>query len=212
MSPLVNNFFALLCIAVVLSAMLFRLLSIFGVSRTWAGSISAVGFAVLWWPLGAAHMPAAAYVRGISSDLSITLVVLVCLPLFRGAPHRFNSREKIPVFAAVLAAAGFLYPMALGLGDWDPYRLGWGQPGMWIGLLILAFVCWLNGLRLLPALIAVSLLAWTAGLLESGNLWDYLLDPWLTLAACAHALKALITKIAERLGWRSLKASNAVRS
>ena len=212
MSPLVNNFFALLCIAVVLSAMLFRLLSIFGVSRMWAGWISAVGFAAMWWPLGAAHMPAAAYVRGISSDLSITLVVLVCLPLFRGALPRFNSREKIPVFAAVLVAAGFLYPMALGLGDWDPYRLGWGQPGMWIGLLILAFVCWLNGLRLLPALIAVSLLVWTAGLLESGNLWDYLLDPWLTLAVCAYALKALITNITERLGWRSSKASNAVRS
>lgn len=202
MPPLASNVFALLCIALVLSALLFWLLSAYAAPRPWAAWIAAISFAAMWWPVGAAHMPIAAYVRGISSDLSLTLVVLVCLALCRGALQRFDSREKISVLAAVLAATGFLYPMALGLGDWDPYRLGWGQPGMWFALLLLVLVCWLKGLRLLPALIAIALLAWTAGLLESGNLWDYLLDPWLALAACLYTLKALAAGLARRLEWR----------
>ena len=212
MPPLVNNLFALLCIAVVLSAMLFRLLSAYAVSKPWAGWISALGFAAMWWPFGATDLTVAAYVRGISSDLSITLVVLVCLASFRSILPRFDHSEKISVLAAVLVAAAFLYPMALGLGNWDPYRLGWGQAGMWIGLLLLVLVCWLSGLRLLPTLIAMALLAWTAGLLESGNLWDYLLDPWLVLVSCMYALKALSTRLARRLGWCSSKALNAVQS
>jgi hypothetical protein len=35
----------------------------------------------------------------------------------------------------------------------------------------------------LPALVALALLAWSLDLMESGNLWDYLLDPWLSVFA-----------------------------
>ena len=45
------------------------------------------------------------------------------------------------------------------------------------------------GLRLLPMLIAVAMLAWAAGLLESTNLWDYLIDPWLAVGAIFQCLK-----------------------
>lgn len=195
----VNNFFALLCIAVVLAAWLLRLLHACAVSPRLAFWLAVGGFGVLWLSAGAAHIPAVAYVRGISSDLSITLVALACLNLFRDALPPVGEREKIPVFAAILVAAVFLYPMALGLGDWDPYRLGWGQPAMWGGLLALVVACWLIGLRLLPALIALALLAWSASLLESRNLWDYLLDPWLVLVACVQLIRLALAGLARRL-------------
>ena len=57
-------------------------------------------------------------------------------------------------------------------------------------LLVFALLSWAKGLRLLPLLIGLSLLAWSAGLMESANLWDYLLDPWLALAAFFRCAKA----------------------
>ena len=209
MLPSINNFFALLCIAVVLAALLLWLLRACAVSPRLALWLTFGGLGALWLPAGAAHIPVVAYVRGISSDLSITLVALACLVLFRDVFPPVGEREKIPVFAAVLVAAVFLYPMALGLGDWDPYRLGWGQAVMWTGLLALVVACWLNGLRLLPALIALALLAWTVGLLESGNLWDYLLDPWLVLAACVQLISLAPGGLARHLRRRRAQAFNA---
>ena len=93
------------------------------------------------------------------------------------------NNEQIGVMAAVAAAALFLYPLALGWGDFDAYRPGWGSWGMQFGLLALCAACYAKGLLLLPALVALALLAWSMGLMESGNLWDYLMDPWLSIFA-----------------------------
>ena len=41
----------------------------------------------------------------------------------------------------------------------------------------------------LPLLVALALLAWVAGVLESSNLWDYLIDPWLATAALFQCVK-----------------------
>ena len=70
-------------------------------------------------------------------------------------------------------------------------------------LLALALFCWAKGLRLLPLLIGLSLLAWSAGLMESANLWDYLLDPWLALAASFQCVKAGVAAVWNR--WRSTR-------
>jgi len=57
-------------------------------------------------------------------------------------------------------------------------------------LLALCLLCWIQGLRLLPVLVGLSLLAWSAGLMESTNLWDYLMDPWLAMIALFQCLAA----------------------
>jgi len=57
-------------------------------------------------------------------------------------------------------------------------------------LLALCLLCWIQGLRLLPVLVGLSLLAWSAGLMESTNLWDYLMDPWLAMTALFQCLAA----------------------
>ncbi len=190
--PPPHDLAALLGIDLVVCAGCLRLLgSRYGVSQRakWG---TALCFVVLWLPLGAAHLPPLAFVRGITSDLSITLVALACFGLCQrlaGLPAMIQ-REKTALNGAIAAAALFLYPMALGWGDWDSYRCGWDAWSMWTALLALSSLAWARGLRLLPLLVGLALLAWSASVLESNNLWDYLVDPWLATAALFQTVRS----------------------
>lgn len=194
MFPPVNDLIALLGISLVLSAACLRLLSWRLGVTPWSRWATAAVFVLLWCPVGPARLPLVAYVRGISSDLSISLVAIACLGMYqrlRGIPLA-AQRERMALNLAFAAGALFLYPLALGWGDWDAYRLGWGSWALWAALLVLSLVCWAKGFRLLPALVALALLAWVAGALESTNLWDYLIDPWLAVAAIYQCIKFAI--------------------
>ena len=151
--------------------------------------VTLVIFVLLLIPMPGAGVALAAFLRGFSADLSITLIALCALSLLRGlqGATAVNQRELFVLMCAVAAAALLLYPTALGWGDWDAYRLGWGAGwGTWLFLFVLADVCLISaalGLRVLPAVVALSVLAWSLSLMESTNLWDYLLDPWLSVFA-----------------------------
>ena len=190
--PPLTDLVALLGIDLVLCAAGLRLLTgQRGVTR-WAKWVVLVCFVLLWMPVGAAHLPLLAYIRGISSDLSMTLVALACLGLYQRLfdVPAIARQEMMALNGVVAVAAVVLYPTALGWGDWDAYRLGWGSLSLWGTLLTLSLVCWFNGLQLLPMLVGLALLAWSAGVMESTNLWDYLVDPWLAIAALFQCMKA----------------------
>lgn len=201
MLPSPTDFFALLGINLVLCAMAGRLLCRGPLVSRWACWVLAVLFLLLWLPVGSAPLPVVAYIRGVSSDPSVTLVLLACLGLARRLLElpQLAERESMPVFLVVAVAALLLYPTALGWGDFDAYRLGWGSAVMWLVLLALCAVGWLLKLRLLPLLIAAAMLAWVAGLMESGNLWDYLMDPWLVATAFVQCLGAGIRRLFTRV-------------
>ena len=200
MLPPLTDFIALLGLDLVLCAGCVRLLAwqktmFLSPSRMkWAVAFL---FLLSWWPIGAANLPLIAYVRGISSDLSITLVALaswgLCNRLFDFPA--VSKRERGALGVVVAAAALLLYPLALGWGDWDPYRLGWGSPGMLVVLLLISLVCCARGFYLVPLLIALALVGWTAGVLESSNLWDYLIDPWLAVASLFQCARAGLEKL-----------------
>lgn len=199
--PPFTDLVALLGIDLVLCAAGLRLLTGRRGVSGWAKWVVLVCFVLLWVPVGAAQLPLLAYIRGISSDLSMTLVALGCLGLSQrllGVPV-VARRESMALNGSIAVAALFLYPLALGWGDWDAYRLGWGSLGLWTTLLVLSLVFWIKGLRLLPLLIGLALLAWSAGLMESTNLWDYLIDPWLALAAFFQCMKAGVQGLLLRL-------------
>ena len=198
MFPPLTDFVALMGLDLVLCAGCLRLLSVTRLSLRWKKVVTLTCFLMLWLPVGGAQLPVLAYIRGVSSDLSITLVVLACLGLRQRLSERcvVYSREHTVVLAVVAVAALFLYPLALGWGDWDAYRPGWGAPGMWAGLLFVSLLAWACGLRLLPTLAGLALLAWTAGMLESTNLWDYLMDPWLAVYAVFHCVRLGFKKTA----------------
>jgi hypothetical protein len=193
MLPPATDLFALLGLSLVLCAIARRAAG----SRRWAQWSVTGFFLLLWLPVGPARLPVVAYVRGISSDPSVTLIALAGLSMvqrFMGRPL-FKRRDYTALFAGVALAAVFLYPLALGLGDWDAYRLGWDARSLWLALLVISLLFLSRGLRLLPALVCLALLAWAAGALESANLWDYLIDPWLVIFSIFRCLKILGSRV-----------------
>ena len=86
--------------------------------------------------------------------------------------------------------------MALGAGAYDPYRLGYGDPRFVAALLLFALFAWFGKFMLISLCIAFATFAWAAGWYESGNLWDYLLDPFVStyapVAITIRFIKALL--------------------
>ena len=142
---------------------------------------------LFYWPLGfGMELPLAAYVRGVTGDLSIvTLLLLWTSALLSAKPTPILFK-----FAIVLLALSF-YPFALGLGMIDPYAWGYGSIAFFIGVLTFALVCgllnWVKGVWI----IAIAIIAWAAHWHESANLWDYLLDPFLVIWALLAPLGIL---------------------
>ena len=132
-------------------------------------------------------LPVAAYVRGITGDLSITTLVLLWCALLRpwcGCAASGTEHRRVLLALVALCALAF-YPMALGAGSFDPYRLGYGNPLFIVVLLLIALAAWFRGFTLIALCIALATLAWAAGWYESNNLWDYLLDPFVSVYALA---------------------------
>lgn len=99
-----------------------------------------------------------------------------------------EGRRSLLPSAAVffLAVAAVFYPLALGLGPFDPYALGYQARALLLALLPLA--AWLAWRRQTAWLfiLAFDLFAYALGLF--GNLWDALLDPLLVLASLGALL------------------------
>lgn len=147
-------------------------------------------FVLMLVPFGG--MSLAAYVRGVTGDLSITtLVLLWCAllgPWYGCVTVEAEHRRALLILIALAALA--LYPMALGAGAYDPYRMGYGDPLFVAALLLLALAAWFRKSALIALCIALATLAWAAGWYESDNLWDYLIDPFVSL----YALAAIMTR------------------
>lgn len=133
----------------------------------------------LFWPLGLGmELPLAAYIRGVTGDLSIVLTLLLwssLLPSAKSTPMAFKL--------AVAIIALCFYPLALGLGMVDPYAWGYGSIAFLIAVIAFAVICalanWIKGVWI----IAIAILAWSVHWHESSNLWDYLFDPFLAIWA-----------------------------
>jgi hypothetical protein len=149
--------------------------------------------AALWLPWQG--LPLVAYARGLCADLSVTTLVLAfCAALRPFFPAlRVDARERRVLLGALALTALAFYPLALGIGAFDPYRLGFGAPLFLATLFLLALAAWWRRLHFVAACLALAVLAWAEGWRESGNLWDALLDPWISL----YALGALARRGAD---------------
>ncbi|MFO1000197.1 MAG: hypothetical protein U0936_07660 [Planctomycetaceae bacterium] len=81
-----------------------------------------------------------------------------------------------------ITAGMLLYPSALGLFSFDTYAYGYKSTMSWC-ILMLSGLTVLCGQRILGLCLASAVLAHLMQLHESPNLWDYLIDPWLCIAA-----------------------------
>lgn len=142
-------------------------------------------------------LPIAAYVRGIVGDLSITTMLLLWLVLSKSLQKRQEDNGRSALLILIGFGALFLYPMALGIGTYDPYRLGYGNLQFVTVLLSLALAAWYLNYSLIALGIALPTLAWAVGWYESRNLWDYLLDPYVSIYALAVIFKITMKRLLE---------------
>jgi hypothetical protein len=149
---------------------------------------------LFFWPLGMSmELPLAAYVRGVTGELSVVTMLLLwssVIPSNQKTPLGF----KVPL--ALIAIA--FYPLALGLSMLDPYAWGYGSIGLLIAVILFAIICGLAGWIKGVWIISFAMIAWAAHWHESANLWDYLLDPFLAIWALIAIPKAIYLKRREK--------------
>ena len=147
------------------------------------------GGALLLVPVG--DLLAVEYLRGVFGDLSIVTQMLLAAFVVGRAPER---RQLGAIMGLALASAVFLYPATLGLTVFDPYALGYTSLAFAAVLAAITLVAWYLGFEWLAACLLVAVASKVAGVLESRNLWDYLVDPLLALYAlfwlCRSALRS----------------------
>jgi hypothetical protein len=156
----------------------------------------AVTAGLLMVPVGA--LSVAAYLRGVTGDLSVTTLLMLLWALFGtfGRPADGDRAELGWIQVGLGAAALALYPMALGAGPFDPYRLGYGSPVFLGSLLAIALAAWWVRRPRIAFGLALAVLFWALHGYESTNLWDYLIDPFIAF----YALVALAIRGGARAG------------
>ena len=81
-----------------------------------------------------------------------------------------------------------MYPYALGWTRFDPYALGFGSVEFITALLLITLAAWGARLNLIVLVVVVAVLAFLGGAYESRNLWDYLIDPLVSVYALIRLL------------------------
>lgn len=137
----------------------------------------------------------AAYLRGGIGDVSITTLLLLCSVLVKPwlSYATLDNKNRLALFRLIALAALALYPMALGIGAYDPYRLGYSNALFVTAVLLIALAAWYWKIYWVALCIACATLAWVVGWYESNNLWDYLLDPFVASYAFYVTLFSLAT-------------------
>ncbi len=171
------------------------------IGRPGLGLVGAACAAIALVPV--APLPLAGFLRGVTGDLSVTMLVLltrfVLRPAFDWKP--LGVRTALALQCLVTAGGLVLYPLTLGVGLWDPYRLGYGEPWFLGPLAALAAATLFFDLFFVTGCLALGVLAWSLGALESRNLWDYLLDPLVFawgLSALLHRSARALRRAAQR--------------
>ena len=139
-------------------------------------------------PIG--DLSIAAYLRGVTGDLSVTTLVLAgaaCLAQLTGRTP-IGQRDLRALCCLLVLAALFLYPFGLGWTSFDPYALGYGSIEFLTALLLFTMAAWWARLYLIVFVVVTAALAYLANAYESRNLWDYLIDPLVSVYALASLL------------------------
>lgn len=159
----------------------FLLLPLGGLSRSLQGlaltGLLALGFA----PVG--ELSLALYLRTLIPEpsivglLGLAWATLVRMKLAVSLP----SRQRLTLLTLFGALGLFLYPAALGIGPFDPYRLGFSPRPMILIVGLLALVLLLLRNMLGALMLTLATLAFGLSALASNNYWDYLLDPFVAV-------------------------------
>ncbi|WP_038247993.1 hypothetical protein [Ghiorsea bivora] len=131
------------------------------------------------------------WLRGLTGDLSLTTTVLLVAAVYVKLFDKklIATKERKLMLWSVVGFGVVFYPLALGVGQLDPYVWGYANVymlGMVLGLSLLLF---LRQYYVFATTLLLAVLAWNVGLLQSVNLWDYLLDPFIFFYALLRLLR-----------------------
>lgn len=136
-----------------------------------------------WLPLGQLDLTARLVpYTGLLSLPGLALLAQVSLRRWFGW-ELLSDPDRRALWLSLALTAAFLYPLALGLGPWDPYGWGYGGPWLALALSLMAAGHWWMGRHRLAVLLLAVIWAWLLRLGESDNAWDYLIDAWVAMAA-----------------------------
>jgi hypothetical protein len=146
--------------------------------------ILVIVFITLLVMLPLSGLPGWYYVRGVFGDSSVTALFFYATIILQQYVDKslFQKDELLLLRWLTLAAALLLYPFALGLTQFDSYRLGYDNLWLLVAILLITLFCWLRTYYFLALIFTAAVIAFTLQLLESRNLWDYLLDPLFVVA------------------------------
>jgi len=151
---------------------------------------AAAGYVLVMVPLFGLSL--AGWLRGMVGDLSLTSVLLLSVAVYARlfkVTSPWDARERSALLGLLAVLALLLYPFALGLGPLDPYRSGYGSVGLLLMLALLALWLMRRNFYLTPLVFALAAAGWSFNLLESTNLWDYLIDAPLAIYALWVTIK-----------------------
>lgn len=125
----------------------------------------------------------AAALHGFFGAPSATLLAVALWSLLGSSPSPLSKTAA----GCIVAVGAVFYPLALGLGAFDPYGLGY-QPWPLLGVLAIAApALWRAGRIEWLLILAGGLAAYALGIFA--NLWDALIDPLLVALAIGALLK-----------------------
>ena len=149
----------------------------------------------------------AGHLRGLWGDPSIVTFLLLFLYTVR--PSSLPNRPRVST--CVLVSLFVMLPLYLPLFLLNPnvpvdlYSYGWEPKWILIAIAVIALGSVMMR-RMAPRwtnIIAIALIASSVGLMESDNLWDYLVDPGLLFTIAFLAIAGSITSF---LGSRMLES------
>lgn len=129
------------------------------------------------------------WVAGVIPGFSIPFLAVLLHATVRhlGGRGLFQPADLRNLWILGVIAGVLLYPMALGLGPWDPYASGWGL-GWVFGVAGAASALLIVQGNHAGCVLLATIIAWHLRGLESSNYWDYLVDPVFFLVALAMVL------------------------
>lgn len=126
------------------------------------------------------------YARVLTGDLSFTGFIWFSIASFDRlyrSHGKTRGDEQFHVALVIVVTALVLYPTALGLTKFDLYAFGYQPIILAPFVLALFFFCVWHRFLLPACILAIGFAGYSLGLLESDNLWDYLMDPIVTIYA-----------------------------
>lgn len=157
------------------------------------GALVLISMGVAALPVGG--LPAGSWFAAIVPGLSLPTLSLLLDGIHRhaGGNGWLPSTQRTAVFIFAVVAGVALYPSAMGWGRFDVYTPGWNFSALTVAVGALGVLLIWRGRRF-SLVLGAALLAWQLRLLESRNLWDYLVDPILFLLSAAVLIGKLVRR------------------